>query len=366
MTPQMHPRPLSVDARVGEWLDDPVGGPILRRMLSKEAGEARGLDLVRDLTLRRLVAVGGGILAPDAVVALLQTTTGAVITEADLSGPPSKADVHADIIARSPRLASVEFADLDLDGPHGPVSTRLYVSVSDARAAFVWVHGGGFVTGDLGMAEAHWVSLELAARGIRVLSVDYRKAVDGIAYPVPSDDVLAAWLWGAARLSGARRLSVHLGGASAGAALAAGVAVRLRDGAGPLPASLTLAYPIVHPTLPPPADGREDWYVGFTPEDVAKMSLRFAGDTATLKNPAAFAGLASLAGFPATFIVNSERDALRASGELFAEQLRASGVETRVELEPGVLHGHLSHPASKAASASLDRIERWLLGCPKP
>ena len=35
------------------------------------------------------------------------------------------------------------------------------------------------------MLEAHWVSLALAARGFGVLSLDYRKALRGVHYPVP-------------------------------------------------------------------------------------------------------------------------------------------------------------------------------------
>ena len=38
-----------------------------------------------------------------------------------------------------------------------------------------------------------WVARTLAARGVTVVSVDYRLAGDGCRYPAPSDDVLAAW-----------------------------------------------------------------------------------------------------------------------------------------------------------------------------
>ena len=64
--------------------------------------------------------------------------------------------------------------------------------------AFVWVHGGAFIGGDLEFPEAHWVSLAIAARGFAVLSLDYRKSLRGVHYPVPSDDILDGWLWATA------------------------------------------------------------------------------------------------------------------------------------------------------------------------
>ncbi len=46
-------------------------------------------------------------------------------------------------------------------------------------ARLVWAHGGGFVAGDLDMPEADWVARTLAARGVTVVSIDYRLAGDG-------------------------------------------------------------------------------------------------------------------------------------------------------------------------------------------
>lgn len=192
------------------------------------------------------------------------------------------------------------------------------------------------------------------------MSVDYRKTGGGVTYPVPNDDVLAAWRWAGGSLGQAGTLPVHLGGASAGAALAAALTVRLGDGAGDKPASVVLAYPIVHPELPTD-DAGADWYVGFTPESVHQMNLAYAGSLAVFEDPHAFAGVADLADFPPTFIVNSENDALRASGELFARQLVASAVECLEVVEPRTIHGHLSDPKSEAAQASVARIARWIL-----
>ena len=41
----------------------------------------------------------------------------------------------------------------------------------------------------------------------------------------------------------------------------------------------------------------------------------------------------------ATYVLNSEADQLRASGERYAEQLEAAGVQVGSEFEPGSIYG---------------------------
>ena len=48
------------------------------------------------------------------------------------------------------------------------------------------------------MREADWTAREVCVRaGAVVVSVDYRLAVDGVSYPVPHDDTVAAICLGA-------------------------------------------------------------------------------------------------------------------------------------------------------------------------
>jgi len=274
---------------------------------------------------------------------------------------------------------------LTIPGPHGTIPVRVYrATATDAAPlpALVWAHGGGFAWGDLDMPEAHWVSEELAAAGITVISVDYRLAPVsaaltvseparvGVLFPVASEEVTAAFLWAAenATAYGVDRDRLSLGGASAGGDLAAGVGLRLRDAGGARPASLLLAYPLVHSTLPQPAaelaqkievlppDAR------FEPDDVAAMNLNYVGDPALLDNPYAFPGGHDLAGLPPTFVINSEHDSLRASGQAFAAELALAGVDVTVCREPGTRHGHLNEPENPGAHASIRRMAAWLHG----
>ncbi len=164
--------------------------------------------------------------------------------------------VHPAMAAKFPLLERAEFecsavpddvpAVSTTDTKAGSVPVRIYGTGS---TCLVWLHGGAFRMGDLDMPEADRVARELAHRaGIVVVSVGYRLAVGGVAYPAPLDDVVTALRWVRAELGVDR---VCAGGASAGGNLAAGAALRLRDEDGWQPVALALAYPVLHPLLPP-------------------------------------------------------------------------------------------------------------------
>jgi acetyl esterase len=197
--------------------------------------------------------------------------------------------------------------------------------------------------------------------------VSYRKALHGVKFPVPSDDVYAAWTWATEHpdLLDARTGRIHLGGASAGANLAAGVSVRSVAADVEKPASLVLVYPLVHAATPESSAElrasitRMAPAFSFTSEVVAALTEHYAGAAAST-DPVAFAGNADLVGQPATLIINAEADELRASGEEFARQLRDVGVKVESITEPGTFHGYLDDPSLAEASTTLMTIEHWI------
>lgn len=241
-----------------------------------------------------------------------------------------------------------------------PVPIRVYRPAADgdtSGAGLVWVHGGGFTGGDIGMFEADGVARELVARtGGVVVSVDYRLADETTWYPAPVEDVIDVWRWAKARsvALGVGQDRWMLGGASAGAALSAAAVATLRDDEEALPRTLILIYPLVHSVIPPLSHelaakvvevpgplnyGRPD-----SPSQNGSPITAYLGGPAWLANGHSFAGQGDPSGFPRTLIVNSEYDALRASGQRFAAQLVEAGVDVTVRNEPGVLHGHLNFP----------------------
>lgn len=143
---------------------------------------------------------------------------------------------------------SVEHAEHRVPGPAG--AQDVLVSVFSRRdaapgPALVYFHGGGLVAGTrlTGIESLiDWVD----RLGIVVVSVEYRLAPEH-PDPAPRDDCYAAllWTWAHAAELGidARRLGVI--GGSAGGGLAAGVALRARDEAGPHLATQMLICPML-------------------------------------------------------------------------------------------------------------------------
>ncbi|WP_426592385.1 alpha/beta hydrolase [Cellulomonas sp. McL0617] len=281
------------------------------------------------------------------------------------AAPPSPEDIarfekfFAPVGGYRPPDALVE--EHEAPGPHGPVPVRVYRPVDRAPEArgLVWMHGGAFVGGHLDMPEADVVARELAhLSGATVVSVDYRLCNGGVHFPVPHDDVHAAFVWASTTSallpSGA---PWAIGGASAGANLALGVAQRLRDEGRPASAVL-LAYPVVHDPVPTGS-----------PEQVARMAdlprvLRFTAESTFFLNrnylgphpattPYAFPGLGRLDGLPTTFVSLCEYDDLLPSGERLVADLRASGVDVVEDVVAGAPHGHLNVPGLPVARATL-------------
>ncbi|WP_205327154.1 alpha/beta hydrolase [Glycomyces sp. YM15] len=260
--------------------------------------------------------------------------------------------------------SGVAIEDIAIDGPHGPIPLRLYRPEDGATGAILWCHGGGFLHGDLDMHEAHVASIEFARRaGVAVASVGYRLADDTTKYPVPIDDVHAAWNWWCEQPL-PEGVPIALGGASAGAALALATALRTRDTGGRAADALLLAYPFAHfpnPTLSVEMNAEMAAVpFRFTPESVEHMVRNYVGRISDV--PAdALPGAARLDGLPPTRIVASEYDDLRASADLLERQLREVGVPVESYLALGMTHGHLSHsPNLPEVGHSLDFLAKFL------
>ena|ERR1700722_18654448 len=260
-------------------------------------------------------------------------------------------------------------------GPHGPVPVRVYDAGDAAegeRPCLVWMHGGAFIAGSLDMPEADWTARELARRaGAVVVSVDYRLCNDGVHYPVPHDDVVAAVRWArdSASSLGIDPGRVAIGGASAGANLAAGAALKLRDADGQPPAHLIFAYGVAHPVLPPVSADQAvlmrevPAMLQFPPQATSFFNLNFLGGPLSTADGYAFPVLADLRGLCPVLVLNAEYDDLRPSGQAFAAALAAAGVDVRQVMVASMLHGFLNLPASIGpVGEALDLIAATLRG----
>ena len=254
-------------------------------------------------------------------------------------------------------------------GPNGPVPVRIYRPPAGdpaGAAGLVWLHGGGFIGGDLDMHEADWTAREVcAAAGAVVVSVDYRLAVGGTCYPVPHDDTVAAitWVRDEAGNLGIDPARITVGGASAGGNLAAGAAVKLRDRDRWVPAALALVYPVLHARIPAASASLASAMAELPPvfrspqSETNPLSENYLGGPLSSADGYAFAANAILDRLCPTLVLNAEYDHLRPSGEAFTAALALSGVDVLQATARGMLHGFLNLPAEvKPVRRCLDLI----------
>lgn len=236
-------------------------------------------------------------------------------------------------------------------GPEIPV--RIYRPHGDGPfPTVVYLHGGGFVLGDLASRD---LVCELLCRGsdATVVSVDYRLAPEH-RFPAAIEDAYAATAWAAANpeaVSGTAQLAVA--GDSAGGNLAAAVALLARDRDGPDLDFQLLVYPAVSPDADWPS--KEQFATGYylEGEDMEWFHDCYYGSDIHAGNPYAHPLAACThADLPPATVITAGYDPLRDEGAAYAEALEADGVAVTHRNYDDVIHGFFSMLAAPA------RLER--------
>jgi acetyl esterase len=266
-------------------------------------------------------------------------------------------------LPRRPVHPELRVQDRSIDGPAGSINIRIYWPPTGSEPpVLVYFHGGGFVVGDLdthdGTCRQHAVGA-----GAVVVSVDYRLAPEH-PYPAAVEDAWAATQWvadhadefDAVQNGGAVRLAVA--GDSAGGTLAAVIAQRARDAAGPAIAFQLLWYPATLWDSSLPSFTENASAPILDREAVAMFSRWYAGKVDLSDPPAGLApGRAgNLAGLPPAYIAVAGHDPLRDDGMRYGELLAAAGVPVEVHNAETLVHGYLGYAGVvPAATAALDR-----------
>lgn len=250
--------------------------------------------------------------------------------------------------------------DREIKGPSGPLRLRIFVP-DEVIGIGLHIHGGGFVTGGADQQdELLWRRAEEA--NLAVVSVDYRLAPEH-PWPAAGDDCEAAARWlldGGARELGAESLVVF--GESAGACLAAGTLLRLRDRHGWSEAcGAALTYGIYDLRGTPSA---RLW--GDEPLVLSTPLMTWYHDHYTTpsqrEDPDASPLLARLHDLPPALFTVGSADPLLDDTLFMAARWQAAGCEATLRLYPGAPHSFdtLPLPVGREAEAS---ITRFLAAC---
>ena len=303
------------------------------------------------------------VLAAAATPFPVEVTTDAAVARRYLA--LGRAGLGREPVAEPEPVASVDDRTL----PSG-VAVRVYrPALEGALPALVFLHGGGWVLGNL---EMHDETCRRLANRVPcvVVSVDYRLAPEH-PFPAALDDVIEALGW-------VRANAVTLGvddrvvvcGTSAGGNLAAAAALRSRDDGLPPVRAQVLLYPVLDSTM---SSGSYDEFGDGPMLDRRQMAWywdQYLGSAGRRDDPLASPAHATdLAGLPPAVVVVAECDVLRDEAEAYVVALRRAGVPVVARRLEGQVHSFLRQlGVVAAADRALDEIAAAigsLVGAPR-
>ena len=219
-----------------------------------------------------------------------------------------------------------------------------------------WMLGGGLVLGNVAMDDARCVEI-VEHLNIVVASVEYRLA-PAFPYPVPLDDCYAGleWLFSSAEALGLAADRIAIGGGSAGAGLAAGLALLARDRGQLQPCFQLLRYPMI-----------DDRNSSASSHEVTDMRVwnrsanligwgAYLGDSAGSSDVSQYAAAAratDLSGLPPAIVTVGELDMFLDEDIEYAQRLLAAGVSTELHVYGKCVHG------SDALVPHAEASQRW-------
>lgn len=249
--------------------------------------------------------------------------------------PPMGTDLAARRAGFEAMMAKMwDVSDLGLSD--GPVP-GLWVDTPGVsmNRAVIYLHGGAFMLGSA-RAYAGLAGRIGAAANARVLVPDYPLAPE---HPFPAARTAILDAWQALLADGMSPDRIALAGDSAGANLAVGAALALRDTGGPAPAALATISAYLDMTHTRPSITERAPRDPFVSLDTLEVPSRiYAPDAADYADPRLSPIFADLAGLPPILLMVGEHEAFHDDSVDFAALARAAGVSATAEVWPEMIH----------------------------
>lgn len=248
--------------------------------------------------------------------------------------------ISAELSQDPPAVAAVR--ELPIAGPASTLTLRVYTPPSQGPwPTLLYVHGGGFLMGDLDTHDAVCRTLSQMADTL-VVAVDYRLAPEH-PFPAAPDDVetTVRWLQAHAKSLGGQPGPLALAGDSAGAQLSL-VAARRLQGQGIR--ALGLIYPVAaHPDTQSASQHEHGQGKFLTRSAMDWFNQAYLGsDPARRGHPEVdLLGSTGFEGLPATWLATLGHDPLCDEGVALGSRLRQAGVPVRHQHYPGAIHACL-------------------------
>lgn len=241
-------------------------------------------------------------------------------------------------------LASIITIDKNILINNKELPIRIYNSAQKNRACLIWFHGGGFVFGNLDSSDL--LCRKIAAKSnLTIVSVDYRLAPEN-KFPAAVEDAYEATNWA---LKNASELNIDadkilIGGASAGATLAAVACLMMRDKgfSGAIKHQL-LMMPMIDNNFKNKSYEMygKDYFL--TTESIKYFLNHYVKNEIDLLNPYCLPGKAqNFHNLPPAMIITLECDPLRDEGEDYSNRLINEGNKVEHHCYSGLFHGFIS------------------------
>jgi acetyl esterase len=263
----------------------------------------------------------------------------------------------------APRPQPIALVRDFLTGQSG-VPVRVYDPRGSGQLPLVvFVHGGGWVTGDLDTHDDLCRRLALRA-GCLVMAVDYRRTPEH-AYPAALEDLSSVfdWLTSARGIENALptwdRRRIAVAGDSAGGNLAAVLAGLYRRD--PRLYAQLLIYPMLDATMRSASYRDPQLGVTFPSSEVAWCYELYCREPAQRLDWRVSPIFSDPVGLPCTGIVLAEFDVLLGENREHARRLRSAGVSVETLTGRSLAHGFIRMTARiRAADRILDRSAAFL------
>lgn len=266
---------------------------------------------------------------------------------------------YSNRLGRLPPITSpMHIEDLLILGEGGDLLLRTYrpPNLVSGAPCTLYFHGGGWVVGSVVTHQR--VCHRLAAlTGSLVISVDYRLAPEH-KFPAALDDALAAFSWvvANAHVLGIDPRRITVAGDSAGANLAAVLALSAARGDIPAIWSQVLAYPVLDLTFSQKSHASAGENIPLTTATMTWFRSHYLAEAQDIRDWRVSPLFAEdLAGLPPSLILTAGHDVLRDEGAAYAARIADSGGMVVHVHFANQIHGFLT--MSDEVGASVTAIE---------